>query len=68
MDKVTVIPETEVVNIVTLKDVLILVQFHAEGKEEEFINKALELVGDNEQLFYYILAQYGRTNTFSADN
>lgn len=57
--------ETKVVNIVTLKDVLTLVRFHAEGKEDEFINKALELVVDNEELYYYVLALFDLTNTFS---
>ena len=60
--------EPKVVNIVTLKDVLILVRLHAEGKEEEFINKALELVNENEELYYYVLALFDKTNTFNVND
>lgn len=60
--------ESKVVNIVTLKDVLMLVRLHAEDKEEEFINKALELVDDNEELRHYVLALFDKTNAFSIND
>ena len=68
MNKELETSEPKVVNIVTLKDVLILVRLHSEGKEEEFINKALELVEHNEELYYYVLALFGKTNTFSTND
>jgi hypothetical protein len=68
MKKELEVLEPEVVNIVTLKDVLILVRLHAEGKEEEFINKALELVNHNKELYYYVLALFSKTNTFSVND
>lgn len=68
MGKEIIVSEPKVVKIVSLKDVLTLVRFHSEGKEEEFINKALELVEDNEELYYYVLALFDKTNTFSVSD
>lgn len=68
MAKFAIVPEEKIVKIVSLKDVLILVRLHSEGKEEEFINKALELVKDNQELYFYVLALFDLTNTFSVND
>ena len=68
MAKEIIVSEPKIVKIVSLKDVLILVRLHSEGKEEEFINKALELVEDNQELYFYVLALFDLTNTFSVND
>jgi len=68
MNDIVLNNEPKVIKIVSLKDVLTLVRFHSEGKEQEFIDKALELVGDNEELYYYVLALFNKTNTFTTND